>query len=63
VAFIIAKDISIHFKMESAKSADFAKVAEKTSQSGGGFLCFGHHKSKASKSVSKGPFLALPAME
>jgi len=57
--FIIVKDITVHFTVAEEDREHFSTYAEKTTSSGGGFLCFGHHHSKTSKSSSQGLHIGI----
>jgi len=57
VAFIIAKDVSILYKFKEEERKQYAQYAHEASESGGGFLCFGHSHGKSSTSHSKSAYV------
>lgn len=56
VAFVIAKDITIKISMSEQESHTMKSNMEKSSSSGGGFLCFSCSNSSSSKSSNETAF-------
>lgn len=54
VSFVVARDVTIKFSVQSDQSATFAQTAESHAASGGGFLCFRGSSSSSSSSSSSG---------